>query len=51
MIRLTFINGNSDLKIREFATMRDGCILVKVSDKQGKTIWVDADGLEVVKYD
>lgn len=49
MNRLTFINGNANLEIREFFTMRDGSILIKVSDKHGRTIWVDAEGLEVVR--
>ena len=43
-----FIYGSSKLFIvREFATMRDGQILIKISDREGKCIWVSADCLEV----
>lgn len=43
-----FIDGSSKLFIvREYATMRDGQTLVKISDREGKCIWVSADCLEV----
>lgn len=43
-----FIDGNNKLFIvREFATMRDGQMLIKISDRDGKCIWVSADCLEV----
>ena len=45
-----FINGSNKLFIvREFATMRDGQTLVKISDREGNCIWVSADCLEVFK--
>ena len=51
MKRLQFSDGSGHLTIREFATMRDGSTLVKVSNPQGQLIWVDAESLEVVDYD
>ena len=43
-----FIDGSSKLFIvREYATMRDGQTLVKISDREGKCIWVSADCFEV----
>lgn len=51
MKRLQFNDGSGNLTIREFATMRDGRILIKVSNNQGQLIWVDAESLEVVDYD
>ena len=51
MKRLQFNNGTGNLTVREFATMRDGSTLVKVSDPQGRVIWVDAESLEVIEYD
>lgn len=43
-----FIYGSSKLfTVREFATMRDGQTLIKISDRDGKCIWVSADCLEV----
>ena len=45
-----FIDGSSKLFIvREYATMRDGQTLVKISDREGKCIWVSADCLEVLE--
>ena len=51
MKRLQFSDGSGNLTIREFATMRDGSTLVKVSNPQGQLIWVDAESLEVIDYD
>ena len=51
MKRLQFNDGSGNLTIREFATMRDGSTLVKVSNPHGQLIWVDAESLEVVDYD
>lgn len=51
MKRLTFSDGSGNLTIREYAIMRDGSTLIKVSDPQGKVIWVDAESLEVIDYD
>ena len=51
MKRLTFNDGSGNLTIREYAVMRDGSTLIKVSDPQGKVIWVDAEALEVIDYD
>ena len=46
--RLVVRGEMSELTLREFATMRDGTIVVKVADKMGNTFWVDLNGLEVV---
>ncbi len=51
MKRLTFSDGSGNLTIREYAVMRDGSTLIKVSDPQGRVIWVDAAALEVIDYD
>lgn len=51
MKRLTFKDGSGNLEIREFATMRDGSTLIKVSDRHGHCVWVDAESLEVIDYD
>lgn len=51
MKRLTFSDGTGNLTVREYAVMRDGSTLIKVSDPQGKVIWVDAEALEVIDYD
>lgn len=51
MKRLTFNDGTGNLIIREFGTMRDGSTIIKVSDKSGNCIWVDAEGLEVINYE
>lgn len=51
MKRLTFNDGSGNLTIREYAVMRDGSTLIKVSDPQGRVIWVDAEALEVIDYD
>ena len=51
MKRLQFSDGSGNLTIREFATMRDGSTLVKVSNSQGQLIWVNAESLEVIDYD
>lgn len=51
MKRLQFNDGSGNLTIRDFATMRDGSIIIKVSNTQGQLIWVDAESLEVVNYD
>lgn len=42
-----FIDGNKLFIVREYATMRDGQTLVKISDRDGKCIWVSVDCLEV----
>ena len=48
MMAVKFIDGSNKLFIvREFAMMRDGQILVKISDREGSCIWVSADCLEV----
>ena len=49
MKRLQFNDGTGNLTIREFAVMRDGSTLIKVSDPQGQLIWVAAEALEVVE--
>lgn len=51
MKRLTFSDGSGNLTVREYAIMRDGSTLIKVSDPQGRVIWVDAEALEVIDYD
>lgn len=51
MKRLQFNDGSGNLTIRDFATMRDGSTIIKVSNTQGQLIWVDAESLEVVNYD
>ncbi len=51
MKRLQFNDGSGNLTIRDFATMRDGSTIIKVSNPQGQLIWVDAESLEVVNYD
>jgi hypothetical protein len=51
MKRLTFSDGTGNLTVREYAVMRDGSTLIKVSDPQGRVIWVDAEALEVIDYD
>lgn len=51
MKRLTFSDGSGNLTVREYAVMRDGSTLIKVSDPQGRVIWVDAEALEVIDYD
>lgn len=51
MKRLTFNDGSGNLTIREFSTMRDGSILIKVSDKSGNCVWVDSESLEVIDYE
>lgn len=51
MKRLQFSDGSGNLTVREFATMRDGSTLIRVSDPQGHVIWVDVESLEVVDYD
>lgn len=51
MKRLQFNDGSGNLTIRDFATMRDGSTIIKVSNTQGQLIWVDAKSLEVVNYD
>ena len=42
-----FIDGNKLFIVREYATMRDGQTIVKISDRAGKCIWASADCLEV----
>lgn len=51
MKRLQFNDGSGNLTIRDFATMRDGSTIIKVSNTQGQLIWVDAESLEVINYD
>ena len=51
MKRLTFSDGSGNLTVREYAVMRDGSTLIKVSDPHGRVIWVDAKALEVIDYD
>ena len=46
--RLVVKGDMSELVLREFATMRDGTVVVKVSDKLGDTFWMDLKGLEVI---
>ena len=48
MMAVRFTDGSSKLfVVREYAMMRDGQILVKISDREGSCIWVSADCLEV----
>ena len=49
MIKLLMTEGARELKIREFAMLRDGSIIIKVSDLAGKIRWVDAKELEVLR--
>ena len=42
-----FIDGNKLYSIREYAVMRDGTMIIKIADREGKCIWVSADCLEV----
>lgn len=49
MKRLQFNDGSGNLTIREFAVMRDGSMLIKVSNNMGAVIWVAAEALEVVE--
>lgn len=48
MMAVKFTDGSGKLfVVREYATMRDGQTLVKISDRDGNCIWVSADCLEV----
>ena len=49
MIKLLTKEGTRELKIREYAMLRDGSIIIKVSDATGNVKWVDARELEVVR--
>ena len=42
-----FIDGTKLYVVREFGVMRDGTNICKISDRDGKCIWVSADCLEV----
>ena len=42
-----FVDGVKLYIVREYAIMRDGTILCKISDRDGNCIWVSADCLEV----
>ena len=42
-----FIDGVKLYVIREYAMMRDGTIICKIMDKQGRCIWASAECLEV----
>ena len=46
--RLVVKGSMSSLVIREFATMRDGAIVVKVCMSDGTCSWLDLRGLEVI---
>ena len=46
--RLVVKGEITELTLREFATMRDGSIVVKVANNQGDTFWIDLRGLEVI---
>ena len=46
--RLVVKGSMSSLIIREFATMRDGAIVVKVCTSDGTCCWLDLRGLEVI---
>ena len=46
--RLVVKGSMNELTLREFATMRDGSIMVKVSTKTGDSFWIDLKGLEVI---
>ena len=46
--RLVVKGEMNELTLREFSTMRDGSIVVKVSNNQGDTFWMDLRGLEVI---
>lgn len=35
--------------IREYAVMRDGAVVCKIADREGRCTWVDASELEVVE--
>ena len=48
MMAVRFLRDGAKLYlVREFATMRDGSIIVKLSDRDGCTLWADASELEV----
>ena len=49
MLKLLMENGSKELTVREYAVLRDGSIVVKVSDMVGVTKWVDAKELEVLR--
>ena len=42
-----FVDGVMLYVVRDFATMRDGNTICKISDREGNSIWVSADCLEV----
>ena len=46
--RLVVKGEMTELTLREFATMRDGSIVVKVANNQGDTFWIDIKGLEII---
>lgn len=44
------MNGSTkNLIIREYATMRDGQIIIRVQDSDGDTFWLGSDLLEVIR--
>ena len=49
MIKLLMNEGSRELTIREYAVMRDGTMVIKISDPTGDIKWVDAKDLEVLR--
>ena len=47
MMAVKFKEGIKLFVVREYAVMRDGTMMVKIMDKEGKCIWTEADALEV----
>lgn len=42
-----FIDGTKLYVVREYAVMRDGRMMCKLSDKDGFVFWADIEALEV----
>lgn len=49
MRAVKLISGVKLYLIIEYAVMRDGAVLCKISDREGRCTWVDAKELEVVE--
>ena len=42
-----FKDGIKLFVVREYAVMRDGTMMIKIMDKEGKCMWTEAEYLEV----
>ena len=49
MRAVKMIEGVKLYVIREYAVMRDGAVVCKIADREGRCTWVDASELEVVE--